>query len=339
MSAEPNSAPQELSQLNTVTPQMAGQLAKLLGVDEAQVNESVRIGGPLLLAALAGKAAAPEGADAVLAMVNQAGSSSSHDIVTAVERGQGDALTHQLFGAGLYKVAATIRDATGFDIAPYLPALLPLMLGVLHNTVKSKQLDAAGLASWLKSENDAFAKTDALLAQQVKIAVDAGAQAVTIAEQNKARFTAEEWETLASAPALAGYAVMMSSMSGPVGMTKEVMALTEIMSLTAHQAPGDTLIGLVSQEFEDPEKINALGANRENASARALQACSKAVEVLQTKATVEEAYEYKQFVMATAERVAEAAKEGTFLGMGGTLVNAAEQAMLDQIAAALNYKR
>ncbi len=327
----------DASQLQSVSPQFAEQVARLLGVSQDQVLQAVEIAGPLLIGALAEKAATPTGAQAVLDMVRDGGDSTT-DALNAFERGEGHALVHRLFGDGANKVAATIHDATGFDVAPYLPALTPLLLSLLNQTVRRKQLDAAGLATWLDGEAKEFASSNSLLSQQVHIALEAGRQTAESAAKHRARFTDEEWTTLTDAPTLAGYAVMMASLSGPVGVTKEMVALTDAMAATAHQLPGDSLVSLVSHEFKDPEPINALGVNRENAAPLALDACARAVLVLNDKATVQEQYEYKQFVMNVARQVARAAKEGTFLGLGGTAINAPEQTMLDQLSNALGFK-
>ena len=49
----------------------------------------------------------------------------------------------------------------------------------------------------------------------------------------------------------------------------------------------------------------------------------------------EESAEYRQFVLSVAQRVAEAGKEGGFLGIGGTRVSAVETRAIEEIAAAL----
>jgi hypothetical protein len=47
--------------------------------------------------------------------------------------------------------------------------------------------------------------------------------------------------------------------------------------------------------------------------------------------TGEDAAAIKVWILSTAEKVAGAAKEGGFLGMGGTLVSAEEHAALDEL--------
>ncbi len=321
-----------------VTPHMASQIAEYLDVQDTQVPEGIKLGGPLLLNAIAHQAETPEQGDAVLAKLKHDDADALGNVMGIITSGAGEDLANEWFGAGLNKVAATIHDATGFEIAPYLPVVTPMVLGIIQHAVKTNQLDGAGLSTLLKNETDEYAKAEPLLSQQLHIALEAGDQVVANATKSRARFTDAEWDTLTKAPSLAGFAVMMSSLNGPFGMTQEIVALTDAMFETMHEAPGDSLVALVSREFKDPDQLNALGANHENAEALALEDCKQAVVILNEKATPQEQYEYKQLVLNAAQRVAHAAKEGGFLGIGGVEVNADEQAMLDKIADALGFK-
>ena len=57
------------------------------------------------------------------------------------------------------------------------------------------------------------------------------------------------------------------------------------------------------------------------------------VQLLETKATPDEAAGYRKWLMDIAEAVAQAGKEDQgFLGMGGVAVNDAERAALAEIA-------
>ena len=67
---------------------------------------------------------------------------------------------------------------------------------------------------------------------------------------------------------------------------------------------------------------------------RALDACAKLRMVLDTKAP-EDAPAFKAWLNGIALKVAEAASEGGFLGIGGVKVSDAEKATLADIAAAL----
>ena len=60
-----------------------------------------------------------------------------------------------------------------------------------------------------------------------------------------------------------------------------------------------------------------------------------ATDIVSSKATAEEAAAFKQWILASAQAAADAAKEGGFMGFGATQVSEGEQAMLDQLRAAL----
>ena len=54
------------------------------------------------------------------------------------------------------------------------------------------------------------------------------------------------------------------------------------------------------------------------------------------KADAEEAAAFGRWLVAAAQAAAEAAKEGGFMGIGAQLVSDREQAMLDQVRAAVS---
>lgn len=56
---------------------------------------------------------------------------------------------------------------------------------------------------------------------------------------------------------------------------------------------------------------------------------------MDAKATPDEAKAYKEWVVSVAENVAEAAKEGGFLGIDGTQVSEKEKIALDEISKGL----
>ena len=101
---------------------------------------------------------------------------------------------------------------------------------------------------------------------------------------------------------------------------------------------------MVALSAEQPH----LGSNRygtpEDPNAEALcehtaECLRRAVELLERKATAEEVEDYRRFVLGVAQAVAEAHKEGSFLGIGGTRVSPKEQAAIDEIAGSLGAKR
>jgi hypothetical protein len=58
----------------------------------------------------------------------------------------------------------------------------------------------------------------------------------------------------------------------------------------------------------------------------------KVSEILKEKATPKEAEEYKEWAMSIAESVANAAKEGGFLGFGGERISEKEKELYAKVA-------
>jgi hypothetical protein len=144
----------------------------------------------------------------------------------------------------------------------------------------------------------------------------------------KASFNAEDWTVITTAPALAGLLVASSE---PGGNLRESVALTRGYAEARARQPGELLEDVLTTapsldaatRPKTPEDIRAV----------ALEQLRAAVRVLDRVAQDDELVEYKRFVYALAESVAQAHKEGGFLGIGGTPVSENEQQALNAIAA------
>lgn len=146
----------------------------------------------------------------------------------------------------------------------------------------------------------------------------------------KADFNADEWSTLVEAPVLAGMRVVTAGRGGTI---RESMAMGKVYA-AARQEQGDSelLDALVaSPPAMDPARVGSSGDIKGVANER----LREAVALLTAKATPEELEDYRQFVVTLAEVVANAHKEGGFMGVGGKQVSEDEQAALDEIAATL----
>ena len=158
----------------------------------------------------------------------------------------------------------------------------------------------------------------------------------------KTDFTPEEWETIRNAPYLAAAAVMVAGRSGILGSIKEALVTAQTFYESASsESPLIKALSAqdeveLSQEFvsnqlslreadQAPEKLRSL----------AVEQCQAAVALLKQKGGAGEAESYQRWVMDMAEKVANAAKEGAFFGLGGVRVSDAEQAILADLAAAL----
>ncbi len=83
----------------------------------------------------------------------------------------------------------------------------------------------------------------------------------------------------------------------------------------------------------DAAELRGLGT--EQLRAHALEAGRTFAALVDRKASPEEAEGAKRWLIGIAERTAEAAKEGGFLGFGGTQVNPAETAAIQEVARTL----
>ncbi len=66
-----------------------------------------------------------------------------------------------------------------------------------------------------------------------------------------------------------------------------------------------------------------------------LDELARANEIVGAKGTPEEAEAFRAFILECAQRAAEAAKEGGFMGFHATQVSDREQAMMDRVRAAV----
>ncbi len=156
----------------------------------------------------------------------------------------------------------------------------------------------------------------------------------------KDKFTPEEWKELLKAPMLAAYAVAGSAPSKQDDFIREMAAVADGVVEGESRAPKDSLLGAVIADIvanaEDEHRGQTEKLSLEDVRARALATCRSAAAAVETKASSEEAYEYKRWVLVVAEKVAAAAKEGGLFGFGGEQVSGAEIATINEIGEALN---
>jgi hypothetical protein len=159
----------------------------------------------------------------------------------------------------------------------------------------------------------------------------------------KASFTAEEWQRLLESPMLAAMAVTAADPSGLFGLIKEGFAASQALAAARADPGSNELVSAVVTDLETPAGRDAVrdGLKAALAGARAADVKPRAIEglrqvslLLESKAPTDAAA-FKTWLAALAERVAEASKEGGFLGFGGVQVSAAEKASLAEIRTAL----
>ena len=164
------------------------------------------------------------------------------------------------------------------------------------------------------------------------------------------RFTEDEIFLLSTTPTQIGTVMAFAEGSG-LGTIKERYASSKSFVNGLKDYPdNEIIIGVLPNVHEFKESMSQAKEMRQKAMARLkekgiqsgeqlraqLIEDSRAVsKLLEEKASAEEAREYKEWAMHIAENVANAAKEGGFLGIGGTRVSEGEVEAFAEIAKAL----
>ena len=153
----------------------------------------------------------------------------------------------------------------------------------------------------------------------------------------KADFTDEEWTRLERAPLVAGMAISLADPGGPIEAAKESLAAVKTILETAKTGDGDgELVNAVAKDVE------AKAQQRENplkgfkprggmAGEEILDELRAVNQIVTEKATPEEAEAFRKWLLDAAQRSADAAKEGGFLGFNAVRVSEGEQKMLDKL--------
>jgi hypothetical protein len=150
-------------------------------------------------------------------------------------------------------------------------------------------------------------------------------------------YTEAEWKAISGAPVAAGLFITLSDASGPVGIAKEAMAVSKAI---ADSASGETpeIVKAIAESAKAAsgrlELPDVPRGDRDSMKAALIGAIRTAVGAIQSKSPAE-ASSYKAWLVSVATKVAQASKEGGFLGIGGTLVSKQEQDALIDLAGAL----
>ena len=146
----------------------------------------------------------------------------------------------------------------------------------------------------------------------------------------KAEFNAEEWDRIAEAPAIAGLIVITASRGGTI---RETMAMAKTYAEEQKEHGSGDLVGdlVASAPKLDPKQFSG----KDDLRARGLGKITEAVGLVRDRATLDELVDYREFILAIANHVAEKDKSGGFLGIGGERVSGQEQQAIADITAAL----
>jgi hypothetical protein len=152
----------------------------------------------------------------------------------------------------------------------------------------------------------------------------------------KADFTEEEWTRLERAPLVAGMAITFADPGGPIEAMKESMAAVKTIVDTARTGSDSELVDALANDVAEKAQrrenpLKGFKPRGTMAGGEILDELREVNEIVTEKATPEEAEAFRNWLRDAAQRTADAAKEGGFLGFNAVRVSEGEQKMLDKL--------
>ena len=319
-----------------IKPETIATLGRTFGVDTSKVEQAIGAAGPLLLGSMARTASATGGADSILkslptdsdGILGSIGNIGSM-IGSMMNAGGSGGILSSVFGAGSNAITARLSKATGFNVTPLLGMLAPAMMSLISKAVKGNGLDGAGLASLLTNEQKEFSSNpaNANTMSLVDTAMAAGDNASAMISSY-----GDAWTKVTAGPAAVLYMVASADMSGPIGSVKEAKAANEALLAAAMAAEPTSLVAAAFSGGITKDQLTSLKTLAPNRESLLTVVRDSIAAVKAHSPTESKAFNDTLFSVATA--TANAAKEGGFLGIGGTLVSQDEQQALDTLKAA-----
>jgi hypothetical protein len=157
----------------------------------------------------------------------------------------------------------------------------------------------------------------------------------------KSDFSEDEWSRIVRAPLVAGLAIALADPGGPIDAAKESMATLKAATNPASREQLVTEVALdiqaKVQQKQNPLKGYRVSTEGEAPSGEQVLIELEAVQaIVAARATPEETAAFGEWMLATAQAAAGAAKEGGFLGFGAERVSMGEQEMLDEVRDAVS---
>jgi hypothetical protein len=155
----------------------------------------------------------------------------------------------------------------------------------------------------------------------------------------KADYTEEEWELLRKAPLIMAAAVIVSDLSGSLGVAREFLSMAQAVEETAQRHEANELIAALVADLQTPQGEHAEETEDltdiSEARAKTLAETREIAALLARKSPPAEADGFERWMLSIAQRVSEAAREGGVLGIGSKLVSEKETTMIAELSEAL----
>jgi hypothetical protein len=147
-------------------------------------------------------------------------------------------------------------------------------------------------------------------------------------------FSEEEWARLGRAPLVASLAITIADPGGPIEAVKEAGAALQVVLNAARERTFGAFVQSIAADIaaKAQRRENPLGGfNPRSGREELLEELRAVYALLEEKAAEEDVDDYREWMRTAAQQAALAAKEGGFLGIGGTRVSEREQEMLETL--------
>ncbi len=319
------------SVIGSLTPDAASAIGRLLGLSPELTTQGLQIITPLLESGLARSTATPQGQESLMkllpAAVNDDTVALLKDTVNSPQSSQLlDHFVDLALGSNQGTILKTIGNAIGINPGLLVGVAMPLLLNQLKKVSTEQNLDGAGVANLLQTQSQEF------MAQggpTVDLIQDAWKKS-DLVDSIRGRFSEEEMAAVSGAPLAVIGLVMGASPSGYSGSVQELGAAAKVIN-DAEAATGDISYVDLLPKWDDGQVQAAVKDSDDDKAIATIKAGVAAV----VAKTPEQAGGYREFLVTLGTKVAEAAKEGGFLGFGGKLVSEQEAAALAAIKEAV----
>jgi hypothetical protein len=145
-------------------------------------------------------------------------------------------------------------------------------------------------------------------------------------------FEPAEWARLERAPFVAGMAVTVADQGGAIDMMKESMATltttTEVARFGGRGELVDEVARSIAAGITGGKALDDFQPGTDTTVREMLIELRDVMGIVRARATTQEGDEFRDWLLETAMRTAQAAKEGGFFGIGAKRVGKREQEML-----------
>lgn len=314
----------------SMTPDMVGKLSEALGLDALQVEKGLEVIGPLVLGSLARKSETPSSVDEIVRMVPEDSGS-----VFARLFGSDDGastLLSKVLGPGASSIVKTLSARLGFNVTRLVAAAVPALLRAITTAAKEQNVGSGEIATLLETQSAATLES---ADPQTRAIVDEAFYVSDKAEALKAMFSPSDWRAIRLAPQAVAHYVVTADSSGLTGMAKELLIAGDATADLVTSAQPTSLVDVAFGSVPDEQELDSGTFDPEAPREALLALVQTAAAAVRTKAS-SEAKAFGDTLVALAQEVAEASKEGGFLGIGGTLVSKEEEQAIADIAGAVD---